>query len=183
MLYWESEQIDGLGKVEYLADRMEGALLVAGPKVVYVLSPEDTHGFMAFYSRGVELGSLESVKAESIQPSFILGKIWDDQIIRNLILSGFLFGVAVVIWTVLIITSQSQVVFGSYAVGNPESVPSIRLLLLPVVDGLVFLVDVVAGAFFYRREDQKFISYLVVSGGSLTGLLILIALLSISVKL
>lgn len=175
-------QIDGLGKVEYLADRMNDALLVAGPQVVYVLSPEDTRGFMAFYSRGVELGSLESVKAESIQPSFILGKIWDDQIIRNLILSGFLMGVAIVIWTVLIITNRSQVVFGSFAVGNPESVPSIRLLLLPVVDGLVFLVDVVAGAFFYRREDQKFISYMVASGSSLSGLLILIALLLVSVK-
>jgi hypothetical protein len=174
--------IEGLGKVEYLADRMDGALLIAGPTVVYVLSPEDTRGFMAFYSRGVELGSLEAVKAESIQPSFILGKIWDDQIIRNLILSGFLLGVAVVIWTVLIITSRPQIVFGSFAVGNPESVPSIRLLLLPVVDGLVFLVDVVAGAFFYRREDQKFISYMVASGSSLSGLLILIALLLVSVK-
>lgn len=175
--------VDGLGKVEYLADRMDGALLVAGPQVIYVLSPEDTRGFMAFYARGVELGSLVPVKAESIQPSFILGKIWDDRIVRNLILFGFLIGVAVVIWTVLIITSQSQVVFGSQATVDPEPVPSIRLLLLPVVNGLVFLVDVVAGAFFYRRDDQRFISYLVVLGSSLTGMIILIALLMVSINL
>lgn len=175
--------IEGLGKVEYLADGMEEALLVAGPQVVYLLSPADVRGFMAFYARGVELGSLVPVKAESIQPSFILGKIWDDRIVRSLILFAFLIGVAVVIWTVLIITNQSQVVFGSQAEVNPVPVPSIRLLLLPVVNGLVFIVDVVAGAFFYRREDQKFISYLVVLGGNLTGLIILFELLMVTVHL
>ena len=65
------------------------------------------------------------------------------------------------LWSVLIITSRSEVVFG-YQLGNIiEPVPSIRILLLPVVNGLVFLIDVVASAFFYRREDQKFISYLI----------------------
>ncbi len=174
--------IDGLGKVEYLADRLNGALLVAAPQVVYVISPEDVHGFINYYSKGVELGSLESVSAESIQPSFIIGKLWDDRIVRNLIFSGFLIGVSVLLWSVLIITSRSEVVFG-YQLGKIiEPVPSIRLLLLPVVNGLVFLIDTVASAFFYRREDQKFISYLICSGSSVTGFLILIALLLVTIN-
>lgn len=174
--------IEGLGKVEYMADRLNGALLVAAPQVVYVISPEDVSGFINYYSKGVELGSLESVQAESIQPSFIIGKLWDDRIVRNLIFSGFLIGVVVLLWSVLIITSRSDVVFG-YQLGKIiEPVPSIRLLLLPVVNGLVFLIDVVASAFFYRREDQKFISYLICLGSSVTGFLILMALLLITIN-
>lgn len=180
--YLGIRNIEGLGKVEYLADRLKGALLVAAPQVVYVISPEDAHGFINYYSKGVELGSLENVTAESIQPSFIIGKLWDDRIVRNLIFSGFLIGVTVLLWSVLIITSRSEVVFG-YQLGNIiEPVPSIRLLLLPVVNGLVFLIDVVASAFFYRREDQKFISYMICSGSSITGFLILVALLLVTIN-
>jgi len=174
--------IDGLGKVEYLADRMDGALMVAAPKVVYVISPEEPRDFLAFYSRGVELGSLESVSAESIQPSFIIGKLWDDQIIRNLIFSGFLIGVAVAIWSILIITNRSEVILGYQGSGVLEPVPSIRLLLLPVINGLIFLVDIVASAFFYRRDDEKYISYMVCSGSSVTGILLLIALFQITIN-
>jgi hypothetical protein len=47
---------------------------------------------------------------------------------------------------------------------------------------LVFLIDVVASAFFYRREDQKFISYLISSGSSITGFLILIALFLVTIN-
>lgn len=174
--------IDGLGKVEYLADRMDGALLVAAPSVIYVISPEDSRSFLAFYSRGVELGSLDSVSAESIQPSFIIGKLWDDQIIRNLILSGFLVGAAVAIWSILIITSRSEVYIGYQGSGILELVPSIRLLLLPVINGLIFLVDIVASAFFYRRDDEKYISYMVCSGSSVTGILLLISLFQITIN-
>jgi hypothetical protein len=180
--YLGIRNIEGLGKVEYLADRLSGALLVAAPQVVYVISPEDVRGFINYYSKGVELGSLESVTAESIQPSFIIGKLWDDRIVRNLIFSGFLIGVTVLLWSVLIITSRTDVVFG-YQLGKIiEPMPSIRLLLLPVVNGLVFLIDTVASAFFYRREDQKFISYLICSGSSVTGFLILIALLLVTIN-
>jgi hypothetical protein len=175
--------IDGLGKVEYLADRMQGAMIVAAPQVVYVISPEDEQGFLDFYARGVELGSLQSVKGESILPSIMIGKLWDDQIFRNLVLSGFLIGVAVVIWTILIITSRAEVVFGVQPGIETEPVPSIRLLLLPVINGLIFLVDVVGGSFFYRREDQKIIAYLVCAGSSLTGILLLAALLLITLNL
>lgn len=174
--------IEGLGKVEYMADRMDGALLVASPTIVYVISPEDVSGFMAFYSRGVELGSLESISAESIQPSFIIGKLWDDRIIRNLILSGFLIGVGVALWSILIITSRSEVVFGYQAAGSVDPVPGIRLLLLPVINGLIFLVDIVTSAFFYRRDDQRIISYLVCSGSSVTGILLLLALFQITIN-
>lgn len=175
--------VEGLGKVEYLADRMDDALLVAAPESVYVLSPGDPNGFLAYYTRGIELGSLVATKAESIQPSFILGKIWDDRIIRNMILIGFLIGATIAIWTALIITSQSQVVFGAQAVSRPVPVPSIRLILLPVLDGLIFLIDVVAGAFFFRRDDQKFIAYLVVLGSSLSGIIILIVLLILTLQI
>ena len=174
--------IEGLGKVEYLADRMKDALMVAAPQVVYVISPEDEQGFLDFYSQGVELGSLQSVRGELILPSIMIGKLWDDQVFRNLVLSGFLIGVAVAIWTILILTSRAEVIFGAQPGVEAEPAPSIRLLLLPVINGLIFLVDVVAGSFFYRREDQKVIAYMVCAGSSLTGILLLAALLLITLS-
>ncbi|MBA4420824.1 MAG: hypothetical protein C0391_06725 [Anaerolinea sp.] len=175
-------QVDGLGRVEYLADGLTNALLVAAPGTVYVISPEPAREFLSIYHRNVEMGSVEQVFAYSIRPSFILGKLWDSQMMRGLFLSGFLINAAVFIWAILLIISRQQVTFGYSAVAPAEPAPAIRLLLLPVLSVIIFLVDTIAGAFFFRLEEQKFISYMLYAGSSITALLIMISLFLMTIS-
>jgi hypothetical protein len=170
--------IEGLGKVEYMADGFERGLMIAAPQSVFILSPADVNGFMAAFHRNIELGSLETVHNESLQPSFFLGKLWDDPFARMLVLISFGLGLIIVLWSIFLITSVPQVVMGAVLSGSgAEKVPVIRLLLYPVISGFIFLIDLIGGTFFYRREDERYAAYLVWIGGVITPLLILVALL------
>ncbi len=173
--------LDGLGKVEFMAHHLRQALLVAGPDAVYVISPQGAAGFLAHFRRNVELGSLDAVAAVSVQPSFVLGKLWDSQVLRNLFLSGFLVNAAVLVWTVLLITSRQQVSLGASVTAAADPVSSIRLLLLPVVSVVIWLVDIITGAFFFRLESQKSLAYLVYGGAILTATLILLSLFFVTI--
>jgi len=173
--------VDGLGRVEFMAHHLRQALLVAGPDAVYVISPQGTAEFLAHFRRNIELGSLEAVAPISVQPSFVLGKLWDSQVLRNLFLAGFLVNAAVVVWTVLLITSRQQVTLGASVTAVADPVPSIRLLLLPVVSTVIWLADIITGAFFFRLESQKVLAYLLYGGAILTASLILLSLLFVTI--
>jgi hypothetical protein len=176
--------IDGLGRAEFMADSMVNGLLVAMPDTVYVVSPSDPRGFVALFHRSIEMGSLVSVQAESILPSFILGNVWDDRYARIFILSSFLLEVGLVIWILLLVTSVTQVRFGNVIPGQvAEPVPAIQLILFPVLGGFVFLMDLIGGAFFYRNTEQRAASYFLWAGSTLTNAMLVIAVLWITLQL
>jgi hypothetical protein len=174
--------VAGLGKVEFMADHLKQALLVAGPEAVYVISPQNPGEFLAHFRRNVELGSLDAVPAKSIQPSFVFGKLWDSQVLRNLFLAGFVLNAAILIWTVILVTNRQQVPLGASATAVLNPVASIRLLLLPVVSVVIWLVDIITGAFFFRLESQKTLAYLVYGGAILTAVLILVSLIFVTLR-
>ena len=141
-------------------------------------------GFLAAFHRGIELGSLETVQPESIQPTFVLGKLWDDRLARKLVLAGFGLGIVLVLWTVFLITTVPEVRMGPFVGTNPdETVPSIRLVLYPVEDAFIFLVDLIGGTYFYRREDQKYAAYLLWAGGVIAPFLLIISLLLTTLRI
>jgi hypothetical protein len=176
--------IEGLGKVEYLADSYENGLLIAAPHSVFVISPALPDEFLATFHRGIEMGSLETVEAESIQPSFVLNKLWDDRVARILILSSLGLGLLLTLWTVILVTTVPMVIIGFSPLSDLiEPVPSIRLLLFPVLAAFIFLVDLVGGTFFYRRADERSASYLLWAGGVITSALLIVSLLMTTLRL
>jgi hypothetical protein len=52
---------------------------------------------------------------------------------------------------------------------------ALPLLLLPVLSALAFVVDLVAGLFFYRRPARRLVAYLVWAAGVLAPILLLVA--------
>ena len=174
--------IESVGKVEYLADDLEGAILIATGKSAYVISPADAAGFLASFYRFVELGNIDTVAATSIQPAFVLGRLMDDRVIRWLVLAGFVINAAAFVLTLPVITSRSQVTFGYSLAGTVSVVPSVQLLLLPVLSAIIFLVDIISGAFFFRNDGQRFLTYLVIGSAGVTGLLILATIVRVMVS-
>jgi hypothetical protein len=176
--------IEGLGKVEYLANGYENGLMIAAPHSVFVISPAQPDEFLATFHRGIEMGSLDEVAAESIQPSFVLSKLWDDRAARTLIIVGLACGLVLSLWTVILVTSTSTLTIGFNPLTETvEPVPSIRLLLLPVLAGFIFLVDLIGGTFFYRRADERSAAYLLWIGGVITTSLLIVSLFITTLRL
>jgi hypothetical protein len=160
-----------LGQVEFLAADVPNMLLVATSQKVFAISPEDVNGFMSQFQRMNELGSLTPIPAQSVYPRLLIGRVWDDRLSRLLILGGF--GVGLIL---LVTVSVAAPGLGTIAwTTTGSTAPAERLLLLSVLDGLIWLFNLILGMFLYRRgEDQIIAAYLLWGSSALTGLLLLI---------
>lgn len=169
-----------LGTVEFIAAEMKDLLLVATAKRTYAISPENAAAFLATFRRATELGSLLPAEAVSQYPSFLLARAWENLSARFLWISGVLLNLGLVAWVSFLIPSVSRVALGFDPSGAPlEPVPSVRLILLPLLNALLFFAGLIAGLFFYRDEKQRPLAMIVWGSSALTSLLFLLAVLFI----
>ncbi len=79
------------------------------------------------------------------------------------------------VWTSLAVSVRPQIRMGFDLNGQPRDVvPGVRLMLLPVLSAMVFLVDLLLGLFFFREEENRLLAYLLWAGGVLAPFLFLI---------
>ena len=167
--YLGTRTVSGLGEVEFIASSRRKMLLVATPEKVYAISPDDVSGFMRTFQQAAEMGSLELVPSQSLQPLAFFQRIWQSLPARLLILSGLILTLVLFIFVGLAIPTLNSVPLGFDANLQPlEAVPSERLLLLPVLGALMFVMDFSVGLFFFRRDAQRPASYLLWAGGVVT---------------
>lgn len=163
--------VSELGPVEYLSANRKQMILVATPGRVYAVSPDDAKGFMTAFQRVNELGSLEPLDAQSVYPSLFIGRVWEDQVARWLILGSFIVGVITLAGVAIAIAGRDTIPW----VEPGATAPAERLLLLPVLNGLIWLFNLVFGTFLYRRAgDEHIAAYLLWGTSALTGILLLI---------
>jgi len=178
--YLGSRMVSDLGMVEFIASSRRKMLLVATPEKVYAISPKDVSGFMRAFQRAAEMGSLEPATSQSIQPLAFFQRIWVSLPARVLILTGLILTLGLFILVGLVIPNLEAVPLGFDANRQPlEAVQPERLLLLPVLGSLAFLMDLSVGLFFFRKPEQRPAAYLLWTGGALTPLLLIIAVLSL----
>jgi len=171
-----TRSVEGLGPVEFIASDASCLVLVATPHKVFAISPVDPQGFILTFHRITELGSLSPISPHSVYPSFFLGRVWADRAARALLGGGLLAGLALVVWVVLTISTHRAITLGFNPSGSPaEAGPPERMLLLPVLYGLSYLIAVGGGLYSYRRTAQHPIAYLLWTGSILEGLLLLAA--------
>jgi hypothetical protein len=169
-----------LGTVEFIASTRRDLLLVATAKRTYAISPERAAEFLATFRRATEMGSLLPAEAVSQYPSFLLARAWDNLTARFLWLSGLLVNLGLVAWVFFLIPTVNQVSLGFDPSGAPlEPVPSIRLILLPLLSAALFMAGVIAGLFLYREEKYRPLAVLVWASSALASLLFLVAVLFI----
>ena len=153
--------LQGARLVEYLAGSASRLVLIGAGERAFGLSPADPIGFLYAYERLTELGSLTPLQARSVYPTFLLGRAWHSRPVRGLMLSSWILSLVLLTWISLAIPGRDQVHLGFRADGSPgDLVPAARLMLLPVLEGLMILVNFFLGLFFYRREESQYLSYL-----------------------
>ena len=166
----------GLGEVEFMASSRGSLILIGTTEKTFAISPEDPQGFLATYQRLNELGSLRPLPARSVFPTFLLVRVWSSRPARALLLTGLGLSLLLLIWVSLAIPTRTQVTLGFDASGIPrDPIPAVRLLLLPVINSMVFLVDTLLGFYFYREAEAQPLAYLSWAGGVISPLLFLVS--------
>ncbi|HQA28228.1 MAG TPA: PH domain-containing protein [Brevefilum fermentans] len=160
-----------LGQVEYLSSDLRHMILVATPSRIFAISPEDVRGFMATFQRMNELGSLTPLDAQSVFPQVFIGRVWEDPIGRWLVLGGLGLGLIVLLVVAIAVPGLEEIQW----VEPGTTAPGERLLLLPVLNSLVWIINLGAGTLLYRRgQDLKIAAYILWGTSVLTGLLMLV---------
>ncbi len=140
------------GSLEYMAAGLDGLALIATLDGLYAVSPRDLPGFLHTYQRLAEMGSLSPLTARSVHPSFLLARVWRSRLARALLIGGAALNLALLVAVSLAAAGQESIRLGFI---DGELVPPVRLLLLPVISGFFFTVDLFLGLFFFRRGDME----------------------------
>jgi len=164
------------GVVEFMASKTRGMLVISTTRNrAYAISPADQQQFLREYQRLAEYGSISQVPARSVYPSLLITRIWNSLPARILILLGIIFGLILLIYIVLTIPNQETIPLGFLPNGEPGVlVPTVRLMLLPVISWFFFLVDLLLGFVFFRSNQYQYLAYLSWGIGALTPILFLV---------
>jgi hypothetical protein len=158
--------------IEFLAARDTKLVLIITPEKIYAISPANEDEFMHTYHRLSEFGSLAPIASISDYPAALLGRTWADRPARLLIMISIVMALGLLLWVSLTLPTHPLTTLRLNPDGSPiELVPGIRIMLLPVINSLFFIADLLLGLFFYRRADTRSLSYLMWASSALTSLL------------
>ncbi len=167
-----------LGLVEFIASNSRNLILIATSRRIFAISPRNAAGLVQTFARATEMGSLTPTGAKSVYPSFIITQAWDSPVARFLWMSGSLLNLGLIAWVSILIPSLSQIPFGFNPFGAPDQiVSSTQLILLPLVSGLMFVVGITAGLYFYRWDRQRPLAFIVWGSSTLCAVLFILAVL------
>jgi hypothetical protein len=169
------KDVDGVGEIEFFATTgAEGMILLQLDERLIAISPPEVEDFFQAFSASVRMGSLEPIAMRSQRPDFIFTRLWEDRIARAMVLLGL--ALPTVLLGYLAVQAPLlplEVPFGFDPAGMPDPLaPPGRLLLLPMIGGLCWMLDFVIGAMFYRQERDRVISYTIWGAAILVGALL-----------
>jgi len=175
-----TREVEGLGKIEYLASDKDRLLLVASDDAVYAISPAEQETFIRSFQATIEMGSLAPLAPYSTRPIAFVQSVWADKLARLLVIAASILLFILVILVSLVIPSLDSLVLGYNPAGiTPEPAPPDRLLLLPVLALFAYSIDLTVGLFLYRRLETRPASYLLWAASPITSILLITAVISI----
>lgn len=167
-------------KIEFLAAQSHDLVVIASQRGNFVISPSHPNEFLHAYRRFAEMGSLSPLAGDSVYPTFLLSRVWASRLARWLLVSGVILSLLLLVVVSFYVPSHPTISFRFSSAGAPlEQVASVQLVLLPVLNSFFFLIDFLAGLYFFRYKDSQVLSYLLWGVGTLTALLFLISVLFI----
>ena len=161
-----------IGVVDFFTAKFgESMLLVNIENRIFAISPRDPDAFELAFQSAARMGSLETVPKISRRSNFVFSQLWSDMWARILILVGALFPLIIFGYIAMILPGLPfEVPFGFAPSGIPDTFGSPgRLLLLPMVAGFCWFIDLVGGMWLYRGEDQRPLAYVLWSAAILVG--------------
>lgn len=172
-----------LGTVEFLASDLNKLILISTPQKTFAISPQNPRNFETSFMRSFEMGSLFPIPSQSSKPAAFIQSALKDKYARYLLPLNI--GLLLLLWLVsgFIIVNNPQLPLGFSPQGLPlELAPSQQLLLIPMLGLFVLIINIIAGLFFFRQEENYLLSYLLWIGGVITPILLIISMIILSVN-
>lgn len=164
--------------MEFIASSASNLVIVAAINKTLILSPEDAEDFTQRFQRVIEMGSLSPIAPYTVVPAAFFNQVFKDKLARILIPLNIGLVLLLLVVTSVLIPFRQTISLGYNVDGLPlPPLQSNRLLLLPIIDILFNLVDLIFGFFSFRRNETRVISYFVWAAGIITSLLLFIAVL------
>lgn len=165
-------------RVEYLAAQTQNNILIATEERIYAISPANQEEFMLTYHRFAELGSLTPITPHSIYPANLLRRVWNSPYARYMLLGGLLTTLLLLIFVSLYVPYSPTISLGFNPDQSPsEKVPSVYLLLLPLLNGVIYFAHAVFGLYLFRSEERQSLAFLLWGSGLFTSILFIIAVI------
>lgn len=163
--------------VEFIAANLKQAVVIAGPDHFYVISPSRVDQFIDTFHRITELGPLNPLVSQASRPTFLITQLWKQKPILILTSIGAALLLILTILTITVIPQREQISLGFTPQGTPHRpLPSIRLILLPILYTISYTGNLVVGLFLYRREQNRQLAYLLWVSSIIVGLIFLISM-------
>ena len=173
-------RLSSQGEVEFLSESTQRLVLIGTTQRAYAISPADPAGFLHAFQRFTEMGSLTPLAARSVHPTLLLQQVWAARAARVLLIGSLSLSLLLLVWVSLAVPGREAVSLGFRPDGLPSDPgPSVRLLLLPVINSIFFLTDVFLGLFFFRHAESQPLAYLLWGVGALTPAIFLVAVFNI----
>jgi hypothetical protein len=156
--------VEGEGLVECFATTgPHGMIVLSAGERLLAISPPDLESFQQAFVDATRLGSLEPIPTLSHRPDFVFSDLWNDRLAQVLLLIGLALPLLLLGYLALRVPTLPTVVpFGFDTTGSPSPLaPPGRLLLLPMIGGLCWIVDFTVGAWLYRRTVDRPLAYAV----------------------
>lgn len=167
-------------EVEYIAAQASEQILISSSERIYGISPANPEEFILAFNRFAELGSLAPLPAQSVYPANLLRRVWGARPARYLLIMGLLASLLLLVLVSLSIPSRSMIPLGYNPDGTPsEQVPSVFLLLLPILNGFFYLAEALFGLYFFRSSEKWTLAYLLWGSALFTAILFIVSVVLI----
>jgi phosphate/sulfate permease len=145
----------------YIAAGRSARVLIEAKGRSLIISPADPEGFQQAYREASLLGALQSIEAISQRPRFALTRLLADRAGLILVSLGIILPVILLGYLTLRVPNLPlEVPFGFDAQGFPQTyAPPGRLLLLPLISGFCWAVNLVVGLWLYRSQSNQPLAY------------------------
>ncbi len=140
----------------YATRHGDGLLWLHTPRRVYVISPQDTEGFLEALTTRREMGPTQSLEEIATYPAFFNWPIWYDASALSLFASTIvllLFLTAFLCWRIPHLPSPIALQIARDGTPLLVAAPT-RLFYLAVMGTLFLLLNGLLGLWFYRRERR-----------------------------
>ncbi|MCH7587715.1 MAG: hypothetical protein IIC78_06735 [Chloroflexi bacterium] len=172
-----SRAIENLGLFEFFSSAPSSrSVVISLENRNLVISPPNMDDFIQTFHDVVRLGSLEEIPEKTARPNFFSAQLWSDILARVLIIFGLITFLSLLAYISIQMGALPDVVpFGFDADGNPDPlVPAARLIILPLVGGFFWVIDLIMGAWLFRNKNNRPVAYIIwglsiVVGGLLWG--------------